>query len=178
MKVRVHYTFTDCPFYIPFRDVWHVLLIWGFNEEPNVVINHTVSHTSYHTGTCCLITLGICISGWLGVGSRTKRISWDSPGTPLWDHSRLHHARNFQRSGCHHYSRDYRKLNRLFCQLFRGIESAKEDTHQNNLMHVHFLDPFINRSSLIHQLDPRIKLILTISFILVISLIPVGIWDV
>lgn len=45
-------------------------------------------------------------------------------------------------------------------------------------MHVHFLDPFINRSSLIHQLDPRIKLILTISFILIISLIPVGIWPV
>jgi cobalt/nickel transport system permease protein len=45
-------------------------------------------------------------------------------------------------------------------------------------MHVHFLDPYRPRSSLVHQLDPRIKLTLTIAFILTNALVPSGAWPV
>src|SRR4030042_4889846 len=45
-------------------------------------------------------------------------------------------------------------------------------------MHVHFLDPYRPRKSLIHQLDPRIKLVLTVAFILTNALIPTGAWPV
>jgi cobalt/nickel transport system permease protein len=41
-------------------------------------------------------------------------------------------------------------------------------------MHVHFLDPYRPRDSLIHRLDPRIKLVLTVAFILTNALIPPG----
>jgi len=45
-------------------------------------------------------------------------------------------------------------------------------------MHVHFLDPYRPRSSPVHQLDPRIKLTLTIAFILTNALVPAGAWPV
>ncbi len=45
-------------------------------------------------------------------------------------------------------------------------------------MHVHFLDPYRPRNSPIHRLDPRIKLVLTVVFILTSTLIPTGAWPV
>ena len=45
-------------------------------------------------------------------------------------------------------------------------------------MHVHFLDPYRPRSSPIHQLDPRVKLVLTIAFIFTAALTPPGAWAV
>lgn len=45
-------------------------------------------------------------------------------------------------------------------------------------MHVHFLDPYRPRSSPIHQLDPRLKFMLTLVFILTNALIPPGAWPV
>ena len=45
-------------------------------------------------------------------------------------------------------------------------------------MHVHFLDPYRPRSSPIHRLDPRIKLTLTLAFILTNALVPTGAWPV
>ncbi len=45
-------------------------------------------------------------------------------------------------------------------------------------MHVHFLDPYRHRSSPIHDLDPRLKLVLTLGFILTTSLVPPGAWPV
>lgn len=45
-------------------------------------------------------------------------------------------------------------------------------------MHIHFLDPYRHRASLIHQLDPRVKLVLTLAFILTVSLLPFGAWPV
>src|SRR5687767_4047582 len=45
-------------------------------------------------------------------------------------------------------------------------------------MHAHFLDPYRPGRSLIHKLDPRIKLVLTLAFALVVALIPVGVWPV
>jgi cobalt/nickel transport system permease protein len=45
-------------------------------------------------------------------------------------------------------------------------------------MHVHFLDPYRPRNSLIHRLDPRIKLVLTVSFILTNTLLPFGAWPI
>lgn len=43
-------------------------------------------------------------------------------------------------------------------------------------MHVHFLDPYRQRASLIHRLDARVKLVLALAFILTNSLLPVGAW--
>lgn len=43
-------------------------------------------------------------------------------------------------------------------------------------MHVHFLDPYQPRNSLVHQLDPRVKLVLTLAFILTAALTPTGAW--
>lgn len=43
-------------------------------------------------------------------------------------------------------------------------------------MHVHFLDPYHKGASVIHQLDPRIKLLLTLAFIITTSLLPFGAW--
>jgi cobalt/nickel transport system permease protein len=43
-------------------------------------------------------------------------------------------------------------------------------------MHVHWLDQYRSGSSLVHQLDARVKLVLTILYILVASLMPVGAW--
>lgn len=43
-------------------------------------------------------------------------------------------------------------------------------------MHVHFLDPFHEGKSAIHRLDPRIKLVFVLAFILTTSLLPFGAW--
>lgn len=43
-------------------------------------------------------------------------------------------------------------------------------------MHVHFLDPFHSGDSLIHRLDPRVKLVLALAFILTASFTPFGAW--
>jgi len=43
-------------------------------------------------------------------------------------------------------------------------------------MHAHFLDPYIQRASPIHRLDPRIKLVLAIAFIFTTALTPPGAW--
>jgi len=45
-------------------------------------------------------------------------------------------------------------------------------------MHIHFLDPFKEISSPIHELDPRVKLVLSLAFIFTIALIPHGVWPV
>jgi cobalt/nickel transport system permease protein len=45
-------------------------------------------------------------------------------------------------------------------------------------MHLHFLDPYRPGRSPIHQLDARLKLILTLAFILTNALIPPGAWPV
>lgn len=45
-------------------------------------------------------------------------------------------------------------------------------------MHVHFLDPYLPRPSAIHRLDPRVKLVLTLVFILIVALTPPGAWAV
>jgi cobalt/nickel transport system permease protein len=46
------------------------------------------------------------------------------------------------------------------------------------LVHVHFLDPYRPRSSLVHALDARVKFILTVAFILTCALTPPGAWPV
>ncbi|MCG3142165.1 MAG: Energy-coupling factor transporter transmembrane protein EcfT [Anaerolineae bacterium] len=43
-------------------------------------------------------------------------------------------------------------------------------------MHIHFLDPYHAGRSPIHQLDPRVKLVLAVAFILTASLLPFGAW--
>ena len=43
-------------------------------------------------------------------------------------------------------------------------------------MHVHFLDPYHHRSSPVHQLDPRVKLLLSLAFTLTSALTPPGAW--
>lgn len=45
-------------------------------------------------------------------------------------------------------------------------------------MHVHFLDPYRPRNSPVHRLDPRIKLILTLLFIMTNTLVPSGAWPI
>lgn len=45
-------------------------------------------------------------------------------------------------------------------------------------MHIHFLDPFQPRQSPIHDLDARIKFVLTLAFILTTALTPPGAWPV
>ncbi|OGN92942.1 MAG: cobalt ECF transporter T component CbiQ [Chloroflexi bacterium RBG_13_50_21] len=45
-------------------------------------------------------------------------------------------------------------------------------------MHVHFLDSYRPRASLIHRIDPRIKLVLTVAFILTSTLLPGGAWPI
>ncbi len=45
-------------------------------------------------------------------------------------------------------------------------------------MHVHFLDPYQERLSLLHRLDPRVKLLAALAFILTTSLTPPGTWAV
>ncbi len=43
-------------------------------------------------------------------------------------------------------------------------------------MHVHFLDLYRPRPSLIHNLDPRVKFVLTLAFILAAALLPPAAW--
>jgi cobalt/nickel transport system permease protein len=43
-------------------------------------------------------------------------------------------------------------------------------------MHVHWIDQYRSGASLVHRLDARVKLVLTIVYILVTSLMPVGVW--
>ncbi len=45
-------------------------------------------------------------------------------------------------------------------------------------MHVHFLDPYRPAASLIHRLDPRVKLVLALAAILATALTPSGAWPV
>jgi cobalt/nickel transport system permease protein len=45
-------------------------------------------------------------------------------------------------------------------------------------MHVHFLDPYRPRASLIHALDPRVKFVLALAIILAVALTPIGAWPV
>ena len=45
-------------------------------------------------------------------------------------------------------------------------------------MHIHFLDPYRPRPSLIHRMDPRVKFVLTLAFILAVALTPLGAWPV
>ena len=45
-------------------------------------------------------------------------------------------------------------------------------------MHVHFLDPYVHRRSPIHALDARVKLVLSLAFILTTSLVPLQVWPV
>ncbi|HVG00432.1 MAG TPA: cobalt ECF transporter T component CbiQ [Chloroflexia bacterium] len=45
-------------------------------------------------------------------------------------------------------------------------------------MHVHFLDPYRAGTSPVHTLDPRIKLVLALAFILTTSLTPIGAWPI
>ncbi len=46
------------------------------------------------------------------------------------------------------------------------------------MTHVSFLDPYQPRPSPVHHLDPRVKLILTLSFILATTLIAPGAWPI
>ena len=45
-------------------------------------------------------------------------------------------------------------------------------------MHIHFLDPYQEGSSLIHRLDPRVKFVLTLALILTTALTPSGAWPI
>jgi len=45
-------------------------------------------------------------------------------------------------------------------------------------MHIHFLDPYRPRQSLIHAFDPRVKFVLTLAFVLTMALLPFGAWPV
>ncbi|HET9496072.1 MAG TPA: cobalt ECF transporter T component CbiQ [Chloroflexia bacterium] len=45
-------------------------------------------------------------------------------------------------------------------------------------MHVHFLDPYREGNSPIHRLDPRVKLVAALAYIVTTSLTPVGAWPV
>jgi len=45
-------------------------------------------------------------------------------------------------------------------------------------MHIHFLDPYKPRPSLVHELDPRVKFVLTVAFIITTALTPPAAWPV
>ena len=45
-------------------------------------------------------------------------------------------------------------------------------------MHIHFLDPYHHRGSPVHHLDPRVKLLLSLAYILTCALTPPGAWPV
>jgi cobalt/nickel transport system permease protein len=45
-------------------------------------------------------------------------------------------------------------------------------------VHVHFLDPYRAHSSPVHALDARVKFVLTVAFILTVSLTPLGAWPI
>ncbi len=43
-------------------------------------------------------------------------------------------------------------------------------------MHANFIDPFHARDSLLHHVDPRVKLVLAVAFILTTALLPPAVW--
>lgn len=43
-------------------------------------------------------------------------------------------------------------------------------------MHFHFLDPYHRGDSLLHRADPRVKLVLTLAFIVAVAVTPLGAW--
>lgn len=43
-------------------------------------------------------------------------------------------------------------------------------------MHIHFIDPYQDGSSFLHQVDARVKLVLVLAFILITALVPPGSW--
>ena len=43
-------------------------------------------------------------------------------------------------------------------------------------MHIHFLDPYQVGSSIVHRIDARVKLVLSLAFIFTTAIIPVGAW--
>ena len=45
-------------------------------------------------------------------------------------------------------------------------------------MHIHFVDPYRPGVSAVHRLDPRVKLILALAFILATASVPVGAWPI
>jgi cobalt/nickel transport system permease protein len=45
-------------------------------------------------------------------------------------------------------------------------------------MHIHFLDPYRPRASPVHSLDTRVKLVLTLAYILTAALTPIAAWPV
>jgi cobalt/nickel transport system permease protein len=45
-------------------------------------------------------------------------------------------------------------------------------------MHLHFLDPYRERQSVIHALDPRVKFVFTLAFVLTMALLPFGAWPI
>ncbi len=45
-------------------------------------------------------------------------------------------------------------------------------------MHIHFLDPYQPRTSPIHALDSRVKLVLVLAYILTCALTPIGAWPI
>jgi cobalt/nickel transport system permease protein len=46
------------------------------------------------------------------------------------------------------------------------------------MTHVHFLDPYRDKDSLVHALDARVKLVLAVAFIFVCALMPSGAWPI
>jgi cobalt/nickel transport system permease protein len=45
-------------------------------------------------------------------------------------------------------------------------------------LHIHFLDPYQGGYSPVHRTDARVKLVLSVGFILATALIPIGVWPV
>ena len=45
-------------------------------------------------------------------------------------------------------------------------------------MHVHFLDPYHQRTSPLHRMDGRVKLLLTLGYLVAAALLPAGAWPV
>lgn len=45
-------------------------------------------------------------------------------------------------------------------------------------MHIHFVDPYRPGVSAVHRLDPRVKFVLTLAFILATASVPVGAWPI
>lgn len=45
-------------------------------------------------------------------------------------------------------------------------------------MHVHFLDPYHQRTSPLHSMDGRVKLLLTLGYLVAAALLPAGAWPV
>lgn len=45
-------------------------------------------------------------------------------------------------------------------------------------MHIHFLDPYQRGHSPVHRTDARVKLVLSVAFILTTALIPIGVWPI